>query len=80
MFTESNIEVMRSHMESNGLKPDEPIVIDGERHLYYVNFKHKLRQAYYTATEYPYFNNTLILLCNYGFIDGGPSYCYSSLQ
>ena len=80
---ENDLVALRRHMEQNRCAPSKQIITDNQLHRYSVLSNGIMRDARYTATLYPFENDTNgpSLVCSYGFLDErGGGYSYSSLM
>jgi len=69
---------LKEHMKSNNLLPVEAIIVDNQRHNYWITKNDLLKQAYYVATCNFQDENGPLLICSYSFIDDEKEFRYSS--
>lgn len=69
---------LKEHMKMNNMLPAEAIIVDNQRHVYWITNNDLPKQASYIATHNPVDEQGPRLICSYGFIDEKEQFSYSS--
>ena len=69
---------LKEHMKMNNMLPVEAIIVDNQRHNYWITKNDLLKEAYYVATRNFKGKHGPLLICSYSFIDDEKEFRYSS--
>lgn len=67
-------------MKINNMLPAEKVIVDNQRHVYWITNNGLSKQASYIATRNPIGKSGPSLICSYGFIDEKEQLSYSSSE
>jgi hypothetical protein len=71
---------LKEHMKMKNMLPAEEVIVDNQRHIYWITSNGLPKQASYIATRNPVGKSGPRLICSYGFIDEKEQFTYSSSE
>lgn len=71
---------LNEHMKIKNMLPLEDVIIDNQRHIYWITNNGSPKQASYIATRNPVGKRGPRLICSYGFINEKEQFTYSSSE